>query len=261
MSGRLPKIFAMWTGRVVSLLWAGWRPVVGGRPRAGSDDQWKGFTMRKALTAIFLLGALAVPLAAGAQTTDVSEQDKTFLTGQQQTNLVEVSLGKTVMERTTNEKVRDLADHLVSDHQKVSQENTALSQKLGVTPPSEPSAEQKAMADKILAQSGDAFDRAYVDAQVEGHMKSIEKANKEISSGSNPDVKAFATSYVPKAQSHLDMSRTVQSQLSGTEAARGTDGLPRTGRSTGLLAGLGTMALFLGLGVVRLSRRSDAASS
>ncbi|MGH9011069.1 MAG: DUF4142 domain-containing protein, partial [Acidimicrobiia bacterium] len=165
--------------------------------------------MRKALTAICLLGALTVPLAARAQTADVSEQDKTFLTGQQQTNLAEVSLGKTVMERTTNEKVRDLASHLVSGHQTVSQENTALSQKLGVTPPTEPSAEQKATADKILAQSGDAFDRAYVTAQVEGHMKSIDKANKEITSGSNPEVKAFATSYLPKAQSHLDMSRTV----------------------------------------------------
>jgi putative membrane protein len=158
--------------------------------------------------------------------------------------------------------VRDLASHLVSDHEKVSQENTALSQKLGVTPPTEPSAEQKATADKILAQSGDAFDQAYVTAQVEAHMKSVEKANKEITSGSNPEVKAFATSYVPKAQAHLDMSRAVQSQLSGTESARGTaDGLPRTGRSTGQLGGLGMLALLLGLGAVALSRRSAAPPS
>lgn len=216
--------------------------------------------MRKALIAICLVGALAVPLAAGAQTTDVSEQDKTFLTGQQQTNLAEISLGKTVMEKATSEKVRDLASHLVSGHEKVSQENMALSQKVGVTPPTEPSAEQKATAEKILAQSGEAFDRAYVDAQVEGHTKSVEKANKEITSGSNPEVKAFATAYVPKAQAHLDMSRTVQGQLSGTETAR-TDGLPRTGRATGELAGLGTIALLLGLGVFLPSRRTAAKPS
>ena len=211
--------------------------------------------MRKALTAICLLGALSVPLAARAQTADVSEQDKTFLTGQQQTNLAEVALGKTVMERTTNEKVRDLASNLVSAHEKVSQENTALSQKVGITPPTEPSAEQKANADKILAQSGAAFDQAFVNAQVEGHMKSIEKANKEISSGSNPDVKAFATAYVPKAQGHLDMSKTVQSQLNSTETARAGDGLARTGRSTDRLAGLGIVALLLGLGAFWMSRR------
>jgi putative membrane protein len=209
--------------------------------------------MRKALTAICLLGALAVPLTARAQTTDVSEQDKTFLTGQQQTNLAEVALGKAVMEKTTNEKVRDLANNLVSAHQTVSGENTALAQKLGITPPTEPSAEQKAMADKILAQSGDALDQAFVTAQVEGHTKSIEKAKTEISSGSNPDVKAFATAYLPKAQSHLDMSRTVQSQLSSTGTT--SPDLARTGRSTDRLAGLGLVALLLGLG---LRQRSAA---
>jgi putative membrane protein len=212
--------------------------------------------MRKALTAICLLGALfAVPLAARAQTTDVSEQDKTFLTGQQQTNLAEVALGKTVMERTTNAKVKDLASHLVEAHQAVSGENTALEQKLGITPPTEPSAEQKATADKILAQSGDAFDKAFVDAQVEGHMKSIEKANKEIASGSNPDIKAFATAYVPKAQGHLDMAKTVQAALSSTETARAADPLARTGSSTDRLAGFGIVALLLGLGALWMSRR------
>jgi len=230
-------------------------------PAARRIDQLKGSTMRKALTAICLLGALSVPLAARAQTTDVSDQDKTFITGQQQTNLAEVALGKTVMEKTTNEKVKDLASHLMSDHQKVSEENAALSKKLGVTAPTEPSAEQKANADKILAQSGQAFDQAYVAAQVEGHTKSIEKANKEISSGSNADVKAFATKYLPKAQSHLDMSRTAQTQLSGTETARAANGLARTGRSTGRLAGFGIVALLLGLSVVRLSRRSAATPS
>jgi putative membrane protein len=216
--------------------------------------------MRKALTAICLVGALAVPLAAQAQTAEVSEQDKTFLTGQQETNLAEISLGKTVMEKATNEKVRELAGHLVSGHEAVSKENAALSQRLGVTPPTEPSAEQKATAAKILAQSGSAFDLAYVNAQVEGHMKSIDKANKEISSGSNPEVKAFATSYLPKAQSHLDMSREVQSALSGAQTAGATD-LPRTGRSVGALAGFGILVSLLGLGAIRLSRRSASAPS
>jgi putative membrane protein len=209
--------------------------------------------MKKALTAICLLGALfAAPLAARAQTSDVSEQDKTFITGQQQTNLAEVALGKTVMERTTNDKVKELASNLVSAHEAVSKENTALEQKLGITPPTEPSAEQKATADKILAQSGAAMDKAFVDAQVEGHTKSIEKANKEIASGSNPDIKAFATAYVPKAQGHLDMSKAVQSQLTSTGA--GSE-LARTGGSTDRLAGFGLMTLLLGLGAFWMSRR------
>ncbi len=137
----------------------------------------------------------------------------------------------------------------------MSKENAALAQKVGITPPTEPSAEQKAMAEKILAQSGHALDQAFVDAQVEGHTKSLEKANKEISSGTNPDVKAFATAYLPKAQGHLDMSKAVQSQLNSAATAAAADGLARTGRSTDRLAGLGIMTLLLGLAAFWMSRR------
>jgi hypothetical protein len=52
------------------------------------------------------------------------------------------------------------------------------------------------------------------------------------------------------------MSREVQTAISGTETARDTGGLPRTGLPIGSLAGLGIVALFLGLGSIRLSRRS-----
>ena len=215
--------------------------------------------MRRALTAVCLLAALAMPVAARAQSTDVSDQDKTFLTGQQQTNLAEIALGKTVMEKATNEKVRSLASDLVAGHQAVSELNTALSQKLGITPPTEPSAEQKATAEKVTALSGAAFDLAYVNAQVEGHTKSLAKANTEITSGSNADVKAFATSYLPKAQGHLDMSRAVLGEISSTGTAAG--GLPRTGRSTGGLARFGAAALLLGLATLGLSRRRVATRS
>jgi LPXTG-motif cell wall-anchored protein len=72
-------------------------------------------------------------------------------------------------------------------------------------------------------------------------------------------VKAFATSYLPKAQSHLDMSQAVLTALNSTAGA--TDGLPRTGSSSGGLVGLGVAALLLGLATLRLSRRSAAAQS
>jgi putative membrane protein len=209
--------------------------------------------MRRALTALCLFAALAVPVAAGAQSTDVSEQDRTWLNSQQQTNLAEISLGKTVMEKANSESVKKLASDLVTGHTAVSEQNTALAQKLGITSPTEPSAEQKATAEKVLAKSGEAFDLAYVNAQIEGHQKSVASASKEMTSGSNADVKAFATSYVPKAQGHLDMSRTVLSQISAASA--GADALPRTGRSTESLVLFGFAALLLGLGAVGLSRQ------
>jgi LPXTG-motif cell wall-anchored protein len=193
--------------------------------------------------------------AARAQTDGVSDQDKTFINAQAETNLAEVALGKVVMERTTSEKVRALATDLVSDHQQVMELNRALHSKIGVPVPDAPNATQLATAEKVKGQSGTAFDEAYVTAQVEGHMKSVAAAQQEISSGSHPGVKAFATDYLPKAQMHLKHAQEVQAALAGTETARDGSALPRTGTGTGPLSAAGLALASLGLVTMRWGRR------
>jgi putative membrane protein len=224
--------------------------------------------MRKALLA-FAVMAIAVGGggAALAQTDTVNEQDKTFLKAQQETNLAEVSLGKIVMERATSEKVRELATKLVSDHQQVLELNRTLTSKLGLALPEQPSAEQQATAEKIKKLSGAAFDGAYVAAQVEGHTKSVAAAQKEISSGSHPEVKAFATEYLPKAQMHLQHTQATQAELATpnlmdaaappnlVETAGDVPALARTGTGSGPLAAIGLVLASFGLITRRLGRR------
>ena len=191
--------------------------------------------------------------AAGAQADAVNDQDKTFLKSQQETNLAEISLGKVAIERATSEKVRELATKLVSDHEQVSDLNRALSSKLGLPIPDQPSAEQQATAEKVKSQTGAAFDAAYVAAQVEGHTKSVAAAQKQISAGSHPEVKAFATEYLPKAQMHLQHSQAAQSQ--GGSAAAGASALPRTGTGSAPLAGIGAGLASAGVVARRWGRR------
>lgn len=211
--------------------------------------------MRKTL---FVLAAMVLAVAGGgaahAQTETVSDQDKTFLKGQQETNIAEVALGKVAIERASSEKVRELASTLLADHQKVMELNRALSTKLGLPVPEQPSAEQQASAEKIKAQTGAAFDAAYVAAQVEGHTKSVGKAQTEIASGSHPDVKAFATEYAPKAQMHLEHSQAAQAALASGTAGDAT-GLPRTGSESGPLTAIGISLASVGLVARRWGRR------
>jgi putative membrane protein len=197
--------------------------------------------------------------AARAQTDTVSEQDKTFLKGQQETNLAEVSLGKVVIERATSETVRELARKLVADHQAVLELNADLHKKLGLTAPEQPSAEQMAKGESIKSQSGAAFDAAFVAAQVEGHTKSVSSAQKEISSGSHPDVKAFATNYLPKAQMHLQHSQEAQTALSSGAAA---PNLAQTGTGSAVpLTAIGFLLAALGLILRRGIRAPEAVRS
>lgn len=203
--------------------------------------------MRKTL---FMLAAVTLAIVGGgaarAQTDTISDQDKTFLKGQQETNIAEVALGKVAIERATTETVRELARKLVDDHQKVMELNRALSTKLGLPVPDQPSAEQQATGEKIKAQTGAAFDAAYVAAQVEGHTKSVSKAQQEASSGSHPDVKAFAAEYVPKAQMHLQHSQAAQAELASATSGAAPD-LARTGTGSGPLVLFGVGLATLGL--------------
>jgi putative membrane protein len=211
--------------------------------------------MRRAFFLVAMLAfGYAGAAAAQAQTDTVSEQDKTFLKGQQETNLAEISLGKVVIERATSDKVRELATMLLAEHEKVSELNRALSTKLGVDMPEQPSAAQQATAEKIKSQTGAAFDAAFVAAQVEGHTKSVASAQKEISSGSHPEVKAFATDYLPKAQMHLQHSQETQTALAAAQT--GAPDLPRTGAPSVPLAAFGVGLASVGLVTRRWSRRA-----
>jgi putative membrane protein len=206
-----------------------------------------------------LAAVLAAPMAASAQTAAVSAQDKTFLTENQQTNLAEITLGKAVAARATDQAVKDYANHVMTDHQEVSQKNMDLAQRLGVTLPTEPNATQKAMAQKVLQKSGAAFDLAYIKGEIDGHDLSISQTNKEISSGSNADVKASATEYLPKAQEHREMAQTLTSQLSAETArtTQGTDALPRTGTDTSPLIAVGALLVVAGMMALNLGRRTS----
>ena len=210
--------------------------------------------MRKTL---FMLAAVTLAMVGGsaarAQTDTISDQDKTFLKGQQETNIAEVALGKVAIERATTETVRELARKLLDEHQKVMELNRALATKLGLPVPDQPSAEQQATGEKIKAQTGAAFDAAYVAAQVEGHTKSVSKAQQEISSGSHPDVKAFATEYAPKAQMHLQHSQAAQAELASAASGAAPD-LARTGAGSGPLVVFGVGLASLGLIVRRWGR-------
>ena len=205
-----------------------------------------------------MIAAMALALVGGssarAQTDTVSDQDKTFLKGQQETNIAEVALGKVAIERATTATVRELATKLMADHQKVMELNRALSEKLGLPVPDQPSAEQQATGDKVKAQTGAAFDAAYVAAQVEGHTKSISKAQQEISSGSHPDVKAFATDYAPKAQMHLQHAQAAQAELASGTAGGTSPDLARTGTASGPLIAFGLGLVSVGVVARRWGR-------
>lgn len=57
----------------------------------------------------------------------------------------------------------------MTDHSDANQKATAVANQIGVTPPTEPNAKQKALYDKLSKLSGPAFDRQFAKEMVQDH--------------------------------------------------------------------------------------------
>ena len=167
-----------------------------------------------AATALLAAGAsIGAPAASAAAP---SAQDKTFMGAAAQTNLAEITLGGIVKPKTSNDQTIEVANKTVSDHTTAQSQLTALAKQKGVTLPSAPNATQQAGAAKVSAADASTVDLTYGQVQVQGHQAALADIDKELSSGSDADTKAFATAQRPIVAMHLQMAQSLVAATSGT---------------------------------------------
>jgi len=93
---------------------------------------------------------------------------------------------------------------MVDDHgDALTKVQTGAKQK-DVTLPTEPDAQHKAMADKLEKESGDAFDKMYMEnAGTKDHKMVLSKLQSDAKNIKDPDVKALAAAHTPVVEQHL----------------------------------------------------------
>jgi putative membrane protein len=134
--------------------------------------------------------------------------DQRFMESAYRDGATEVELGKLGVQKATNPKVKDFAQKLVDDHTKLNTELESLAKQKGVTltmPQSKSATETR--LDKM---SGAAFDKAFMHNMVMDHEKAISLYETEAKSGTDNDVKEFASKYLPELKSHLDTAKQIQ---------------------------------------------------
>jgi putative membrane protein len=216
-------------------------------------------TVRKSIVAAVAVVTFAVVGLAGmgAAQAAPSSQDTTFLKSNEQVNLAEQAIGTIAEQRSQNSQTMALAKMTISDHKTAEAKNKSVSSALKVVLPTAPNATQQAQAAQLKSVAASSFDLTYVQIQVAGHQMSIADTQKEISSGSDPSVIAYAKGYLPVAQMHLKMAQDELAALGGNPSSvnAGTGGLVATGGTShtwewgvlaaGLLVAGGGAALLL----------------
>ncbi|MFE9958840.1 DUF4142 domain-containing protein [Micromonospora sp. NPDC005299] len=203
---------------------------------------------RLGLLAALVLVGLA-PAAAAQAAAQPSTQDTQYLQAVHQVNLFEITAGNLAQQKGQNQQVKDLGKMFVTDHTQLDQTVQSTAQQLNVQLPADPTADQQKVLDRLNNLSGAEFDKAWVTAQLAGHVQAIQATQTEISQGSEQSVVQLAQDALPILQAHYDelvaLAQTLgvpvpQTSASGTPSPGGTTSTAPGGTESPAPGGTGT---------------------
>jgi putative membrane protein len=166
-------------------------------------------TWKVVMAAAVMTLAGAVALAAD---TGLNEIDRDFMGKAAQGSMMEIAVGKLAATRAQDPAVRSFAQRLVADHSRASDGLKALADAKQLTLPDAVTAEDQVTLGKLEGLNGAEFDQSLADLMVKDHVTDIKDFQKEIKSGHDADVKAFAEQTLPTLRHHLTMANQLSKQ-------------------------------------------------
>lgn len=139
--------------------------------------------------------------------------DKKFAKDAAMGGLMEVELGKVATQKASSDAVKQFGQRMVDDHTKANDELKQVASQDNLTLPTELDKKHQKMVDKMSALSGAAFDKAYMKDMVKDHEQDVKEFQKESQTGTDPNIKGFASKTLPILQSHLESAKQVDQQV------------------------------------------------
>jgi len=155
--------------------------------------------------ALTVVAASALAFAADK----LNENDQAFFTKAAQGNMAEVQLGTLATQKATADPVKQFGQRMVADHGKAQQELMNLARENSWTAPNELSEEQKKMQEQLSQLSGEAFDKAYMEAMVKDHAADAQLYERASQSVQNEALKGYAARTLPIIREHLKQAREI----------------------------------------------------
>ena len=143
----------------------------------------------------------------------VDASDAKFATTAANGGMAEVALGKLAQEKSTNAQIKSFGAMMVTDHGKANDELMAIAKTKNITLPATVDADHQKKMDDLSKMTGKDFDKAYVDAMVDGHKKTLTLMQDEAKNGKDADLKAFAAKTAPTVQMHLDAINKIKDSM------------------------------------------------
>ncbi len=167
--------------------------------------------------------------AAGAG--KLSQTDERMIKQIAEANLGEISAGKLAQDKAQSDEVKSFAKKMVDDHTKALDELKQLAQSKGVTLPTEPDKQHMAMEKKLQAQSGDKFDKQYMQqAGDRAHKETHRLLQLASSRAEDSDLKNYASKVLATVESHEQMAKDTTRNLKSSAEGKSGQGKSKSGK-------------------------------
>ena len=162
-----------------------------------------------ATAALALASPLAIaqtnPAANSAmmqQFANLSAQE--FVTMAASSDMFEIQSSQLALENAKNEDVKQFAEQMVEDHTKASKQLAEIAASENLKVPDEMAEMHEELLETLSSAQGDAFDAAYVAAQVQAHEMALALMTAYGENGDNDKLEAHAEMSTPIIAQHLE---------------------------------------------------------
>jgi putative membrane protein len=164
------------------------------------------------------------PKASAATTTKSRPAmgDARFAKEAAQGGMAEVKLGQLAQEKGSSDSVKSFGKRMVDDHSKAGDKLKEVASRESITLPTDISAKDQAVYDRLSKLNGAAFDRAYARDMVKDHETDVAAFQKEANGGKDDSLKSFAAETLPTLQDHLKQAKEMMKTVGGSTAAKST---------------------------------------
>jgi putative membrane protein len=137
----------------------------------------------------------------------ITQQDTKFAVDATNIGMMEIALGNVAQQNAMRKDVKDFGAMMVKDHTSAGDDLKKIADTKHITLPTSLSADDQKKVDDMKAKTGNKFDKAYIDMMIDGHKKAADEFQDEIKSGSDADLRAFATKTLDVIHAHLDSAQ------------------------------------------------------
>jgi putative membrane protein len=170
--------------------------------------------MIRFLSLTLLLGAVALGPAQASRGEDVkANPDNNFLIQAVTSGVGEVQFSQLAEKNASNADVKEYAARLVKEHKDANNKLLERARGLKVAVVTGLDKDQRTAWSNLSKLKGDEFDREYMHKMVEDHEKAIKLFEDYAKTGTNDELKQFASKTVPTLKHHLEEAKKIQARL------------------------------------------------